>query len=63
MTEIPVVVIDEFEVWEGELLLYKCSEFFLNRLCPTAYEDNELVDVPSNTTMGYLGIVASELST
>ena len=61
VTKVPVVVIDEFEVWKGELLLKERSEFILNRLCPTAYEDYELVDVPSDTASGNLSIVASEL--
>lgn len=45
-----MVVVDELEVREGELLLYKGSELFLDGLCPLANEDDELVDVPSDTT-------------
>lgn len=36
VTEIPMVVVDEFEIWKGEFLLKECCEFFLNRFCPTA---------------------------
>ena len=51
-----MVVVDEFEIWKGELLLKECCEFFLNRFCPTAYEDYELVDVPCDTTTGPCGL-------
>ena len=57
-----MVVIDELEIWKGELLLYEDCEFFLNRFCPTTYEDYELVDIPSDTTTRHLGVVASSIS-
>jgi hypothetical protein len=50
VTEVPVLVVDVFEVWEGEFLLEKSGEFFLDGLCPMTYKDDELVDVPGYST-------------
>ena len=50
VTEVPVLIIDVFEVWEGEFLLEKSGEFFLNGLGPMTYKDDELVDVPGYST-------------
>ena len=45
-----MLVVDVFEVWEGEFLLEKSGEFFLDGLCPMTYEDDEFVDVPGYST-------------
>jgi len=60
MTKIPVLIIDKLEIGKGEFLFDKGREFIKHRLCPMAYKDNKLVDVPSHTASGYLGIVALE---
>ena len=57
-----MLVVNVFEVWEGEFLLEKSGEFFLDGLGPMTYEDDELVDVPGYSTARYLGVVAFELS-
>ena len=61
MSEVPVLVIDVLEIWEGEFLLEKSGEFFLDGLGPMAYKDDELVYVPGYSTARYLGVVAFEL--
>lgn len=53
-------VVNVFEVWEGEFLFEEGGKFFLDGLSPMAHENDELVDVPSNTASGYLGVVAFE---
>lgn len=45
MTEIPMVVINEFKIWKRELLFYHFGKFGFDGFCPLAYEDNEFVDV------------------
>ena len=57
-----MLVVDVFEIWEGEFLLEKSGEFFLDGLGPMTYKDDELVDVPGYSTTRYLGVVAFELS-
>lgn len=54
-------VIYELEVREGEFLLYHPGEFGLDGLCPLTDKDNELVDGPSNTAPGNLGVISLEL--
>ena len=57
-----MLVVDVFEVWEGEFPLEKSGEFFLNGFSPMSYKDDELVDVPGYSTTRYLGVVTFELS-
>ena len=46
MTQVPMLVIDELEVWEVEVLLYEGGQLLLYRICPMTYEDDKFVDVP-----------------
>ena len=54
-------IIDKLEVRKRELLLDKGRKFVNNRLCPMAYKDNELIDIPSHATSWHLGIVTFKL--
>jgi hypothetical protein len=56
-----VLIIDELEVGEGELLFYQFGQLVEDRLCPMAYEDDELVDVPTYAATGNLRVVTLEL--
>ena len=56
-----MVVIDKFEVREGEFFFYHLRELSLNRFGPLAYEDDEFVDIPSHASSGHLGVVTLEL--
>ncbi len=60
MAKIPVVIVNELKVWEGELLFYESSEFIENGFCPLAHENYELIDVPCYTTSRHLGVIARE---
>ena len=61
MAKIPMLIIDKLEIRKRKLLFYKGCKFIKHRLCPMAYKDNELVDVPSHTASWNLGVVALEL--
>ena len=54
-------VVYELEVREGEFLLYHPGEFGLDGFCPLTDKDNELVDGPSYTAPGNLGVISLEL--
>ena len=61
MTKIPMLVIDKLEVRKRKFFFNKCRKFIKNRLCPMAYKDNELIDIPSHATSWHLGIVSFKL--
>ena len=61
MTKIPVLVIDKLEIRKREFFFDECRKFVKNRLCPMAYKDNELIDIPSYATSWHLSIVALKL--
>jgi len=61
VTEVPVLVVHELEVREGELLLNEGRELVEDGFCPVAHEDDELVDVPSHAAAGNLRVVALKL--
>ena len=61
MSEVPVHVIDEFEVRKVEGIFNESGELVLDGLCPFAHENDELVDVPRDASAGNLGVVALEL--
>lgn len=61
VAQIPMLVIDEFEIREGEFLLYQGGQLVEYRFCPMANQDDELVDVPSHPPARYLGVIALEL--
>ena len=50
VTKVPVMVIDELEIREGELPLQQFGELILDGLCPLAYQHNKLINVPGYTT-------------
>ena len=60
VAEVPVFIIDEFETGEGEFIFEECGEFILDGFGPFAYEDNEFVDGPGDTSAWDLGVVALE---
>ena len=61
MTKIPMLVIDKLEIWKREFFFDKGCKFVKDWLCPMAYKDNELIDVPSHATSWHLGIVTLKL--
>ena len=61
MTKILLLIVDKFEIWESEFLFDKGGEFIKHRLCPMAYKDDELINIPCNTASRHLSIVAFEL--
>ena len=61
MTKIPMLIVDEFEIRKRKLIFDKCREFIKNRLCPMAYKDNELIDVPSHATSWHLRVVVVQM--
>ena len=61
MTKIPMLIVDKLEIRKREFLFNKGCKFIKYRLCPMAYKNNELVNVPSHTASGHLCIVAFKL--
>ncbi len=61
MAEIPVLIIHKLKIRKRKLLLDESSQFILYRLCPVAYKYDELINVPSHSSTGYLRIIAFEL--
>ena len=61
MTKVLMLIIDKFEVRKREFFLDKSCKFVKNRLCPMAYEDDELIDIPSHATPWHLCIVTLKL--
>ena len=61
MTKIPMLIIDKLEVRKREFFLDKGRKFVKNRLCPMAYKNNELINVPSDASSWHLGIVTLKL--
>ena len=61
MTKIPMLIIDKLEIRKREFLFDKGREFIKHRLCPMAYKNNELVNVPGHTASGNLCIVPFKL--
>ena len=57
------MVVDELEVWEGELLFKESRELVLNGLCPLAYKNYEFIDIPSYASTRNLSVITLELST
>ena len=60
VTEVPVVVVDELEVREGEVLFEEVGELGLDGLGPLTHQHNELINVPCHTTTGNLRVVTLE---
>ena len=58
MTKIPVLVIDKLKVRKREFFFDKGCKLIKNRLCPMAYKNNELIDVPGYTPSWHLSIIA-----
>ena len=61
MTKIPVLIIDKLEVRKREFFFDKCRKLIKNRLCPMAYKNDELIDIPSYTSSWHLCIVTLKL--
>ena len=56
-----MLIVNKLEVRKREFILDKGRQFVKDRLCPMAYKDNELIDIPSHATSWHLGIVTFKL--
>ena len=62
MAEIPMDIINKFEIRKSKLFFYHLCQFSFNGLSPLADEDNEFIDIPCHTPSWYLGIVTNKLA-
>ena len=61
MTEIPVVVVNEFKVWKRELLLHQLRQLVKYGFGPMTYQNNKFINIPCHSPTGHLRVIASEL--
>ena len=60
MAQIPMGIVYELEIWQGEFLLYQRCQLFLYRFCPSTNKDDELIDVPCHPATRDLCVIAFE---